>query len=82
MLSSWLVPVLKFDAVECPRIVHRLDKDTTGILVLARTRRAAAEMYQNFHKQLVQKKVRVLIKLGEPCKSPRSHILFILSMWP
>ena len=32
---------LMFDAEERPRLVHRLDKDTSGVLLLARTRAAA-----------------------------------------
>ena len=28
------------DTAEKPRLVHRLDRDTTGVLVLAKTRRA------------------------------------------
>lgn len=33
---------LRFDAEERPRLVHRLDKGTSGVLLLARTRSAAA----------------------------------------
>ena len=33
---------LRFDAAERPRLTHRLDKDTSGVLVLARTRAAAS----------------------------------------
>jgi len=32
---------LRFGAEEKPRLVHRLDKDTSGVLLLARTRQAA-----------------------------------------
>ncbi|MEE8213227.1 MAG: pseudouridine synthase, partial [Alphaproteobacteria bacterium] len=32
---------LRFGARECPRLVHRLDKDTSGVLVLARNGAAA-----------------------------------------
>jgi len=35
---------LAFDAPERPRLVHRLDKDTSGVLVLARSRDAAAKL--------------------------------------
>jgi 23S rRNA pseudouridine955/2504/2580 synthase len=37
-----LLPALQFEAKERPRLVHRLDKDTSGVLLLARTARAAA----------------------------------------
>src|SRR3546814_19996115 len=33
---------LQFDAESRPKLVHRLDKDTSGALLLARTSRAAA----------------------------------------
>ncbi|MEQ9695244.1 RluA family pseudouridine synthase [Shimia sp. SDUM112013] len=36
-----LSEALKFDYDEKPRLVHRLDKDTSGVLLLARTRQAA-----------------------------------------
>ncbi len=36
-----LAEALKFDYDEKPRLVHRLDKDTSGVLLLARTRQAA-----------------------------------------
>ena len=35
---------LKFKASERPRLVHRLDKDTSGVLLLARNRRSAAAL--------------------------------------
>ncbi len=39
-----LAEALRFDADEKPRLVHRLDKDTSGVLLLARTRAAAASL--------------------------------------
>lgn len=35
---------LRFDAEERPRLVHRLDKDTSGVLLLARNRQAAVDL--------------------------------------
>ena len=35
-----MLDALRFGAAERPRLVHRLDKDTSGVLVLARTRKA------------------------------------------
>jgi 23S rRNA pseudouridine955/2504/2580 synthase len=37
-----LLDALRFDGKERPRLVHRLDKDTSGVLLIARTARAAA----------------------------------------
>lgn len=39
-----LAEALRFDLDEKPRLVHRLDKDTSGVLLLARTRAAAAAL--------------------------------------
>lgn len=33
---------------EVPRLTHRLDKDTTGCLILARSKEAAAEIHNLF----------------------------------
>ncbi|MDX2101477.1 MAG: RluA family pseudouridine synthase [Alphaproteobacteria bacterium] len=39
---------LRFDSEERPRLVHRLDRDTSGVLVLARTAKAAAALARAF----------------------------------
>ncbi len=39
-----LLDALRFDAVERPKLVHRLDKDTSGVLVLARSTHAASKL--------------------------------------
>ena len=39
-----MLDALRFDAPERPRLVHRLDKDTSGVLLLARNRAAAAKL--------------------------------------
>jgi 23S rRNA pseudouridine955/2504/2580 synthase len=38
-----LLDGLQFRAPERPKLVHRIDKDTSGVLLLARSRRAAAQ---------------------------------------
>ena len=50
-----MLDCLKFDALERPRLVHRLDKDTSGILVLARTRKAATTLSRSFQGKDVRK---------------------------
>ncbi|TNJ40731.1 RluA family pseudouridine synthase [Phaeobacter sp. B1627] len=50
-----LSEALRFDAEEKPRLVHRLDKDTSGILVLARTRRAAQGLTAAFRHKNTRK---------------------------
>ncbi len=39
-----LSEALRFDYEDKPRLVHRLDKDTSGVLLLARTREAASAL--------------------------------------
>ncbi|UIJ46664.1 RluA family pseudouridine synthase [Sphingomonas cannabina] len=43
-----LLDALQFDAEGRPKLVHRLDKDTSGALLLARTARAAAFFSKHF----------------------------------
>jgi len=46
-----MLDALQFDATERPRLVHRLDRDTSGVLLLARNARAAAELAQAFRRR-------------------------------
>ncbi len=39
-----MLPALASQRGDIPRLVHRLDRDTTGVLVVARTRKAAADL--------------------------------------
>jgi len=41
-----LLDALRFEAEEVPRLVHRLDRDTSGLLLLARSRQAAGRIGQ------------------------------------
>lgn len=50
-----LSEALRFGAEEKPRLVHRLDKDTSGILVLARNRKAAQELTAAFRHKNTRK---------------------------
>jgi 23S rRNA pseudouridine955/2504/2580 synthase len=50
-----LLDALSFDASERPRLVHRLDRDTSGVLVLARNARAAAELAAAFRGKTTRK---------------------------
>ncbi|MEM1430281.1 MAG: RluA family pseudouridine synthase [Pseudomonadota bacterium] len=43
-----LSEALRFGAEDKPRLVHRLDKDTSGVLLLARSRAAAAALTKAF----------------------------------
>lgn len=43
-----MAAALQYDAAEPPRLVHRLDKDTSGVLVMARTQAAASSLTKAF----------------------------------
>ena len=50
-----LSEALRFDADEPPRLVHRLDKETSGVLLLARHRHAARDLTRLFRDGAVAK---------------------------
>jgi 23S rRNA pseudouridine955/2504/2580 synthase len=50
-----LAEALRYDADEKPRLVHRLDKDTSGILLLARTRAMAGALTEAFRHRTTRK---------------------------
>lgn len=60
-----LMDGLKFEYAEKPKLVHRLDRDTSGCLVLARTPRAAAALAKSF-KSRETTKVYWAVVLGCP----------------
>ncbi len=59
------LPALRFGREEDPRLVHRLDRDTSGVLVLARTGRAATALTRLFRKRAVTK-TYVAVIAGRP----------------
>lgn len=50
-----LAEALRFGFDEKPRLVHRLDKDTSGVLLLARTRAMAAKLADAFQSRQTRK---------------------------
>ena len=60
-----MLDALTFDAAERPRLVHRLDRDTSGVLVLARTAKAAAALARAF-KQKDARKIYWALVVGVP----------------
>ena len=49
------------DALKWPRPVHRLDNQTSGILVVAKTRKALMSLGQLFENNLVEKKYNAIV---------------------
>lgn len=60
-----MLDALRFDAPERPRLVHRLDKDTSGVLLLARSARAAAELSRAFQSKQARKLYWAIV-VGQP----------------
>ena len=59
---------LKFDLEEVPKLVHRLDKDTSGILLIARNRASADLLTDAFRNKTISKVYLALVK-GIPSKA-------------
>jgi 23S rRNA pseudouridine955/2504/2580 synthase len=60
-----LLDGLTFDAESRPKLVHRLDKDTSGVLLVARTTRAAAYFAKAFSSRTAEKVYWALV-VGVP----------------
>jgi 23S rRNA pseudouridine955/2504/2580 synthase len=50
-----MLDALRFDADERPRLVHRLDRDTSGVMLLARNVRVAAKLGEAFRRKSARK---------------------------
>ena len=50
-----MLEALRFEKEEAPRLVHRIDKDTSGILVLARDRKNAEVLTRAFKEKDISK---------------------------
>jgi len=61
------LPYLKFNNEETPRLVHRIDRDTSGILLLARNRKTATLLTEGFKNKTIKKTYLALVK-GVPAK--------------
>ncbi len=57
-----LLDALKFEAEEKPKLVHRIDKNTSGILVLARNRKYADLLTKAFRGHDLQKTYLALVR--------------------
>ena len=67
-----LLGALCFDAAEAPRLVHRLDRDTSGVLLLARHATAARDLTALFRSRELRKLYWGLV-VGVP-KPPQGRI--------
>ena len=60
-----MLDALRFDKTEKPRLTHRLDKDTSGVLVLGRTANATACLTEAF-KTRAAHKIYWAVVVGKP----------------
>lgn len=60
-----MLDALRFGADERPRLVHRLDKDTSGVLLLARSAKAAHMLAARFSGKDIEK-IYVALTVGVP----------------
>ena len=60
-----MLDALRFEAAEAPRLVHRLDRDTSGVILLARHAAAARELTALFRTRGLQKLYWALV-VGVP----------------
>ncbi|MCK6451437.1 MAG: RluA family pseudouridine synthase [Alphaproteobacteria bacterium] len=60
-----MLDALRFGAAERPRLVHRLDRDTSGVLLLGRTASAAAALAEAFRQKTTRKTYWAIV-LGRP----------------
>lgn len=63
-----LLDALKFENDERPKLVHRIDKDTSGILLLARNRKYADLLTKAFREHTLQKTYLALVR---GCPEPK-----------
>ncbi len=57
-----MLPYLKFENIEKPKLVHRLDKDTSGILLIARNRASSTLLTSYFKNRQIKKTYYALVK--------------------
>ncbi len=75
-----LLDALRFEAAERPRLVHRLDKDTSGVLLLARSAQAAGKLASAFRAKTTRKTYWAVV-VGVP-RPHRGRIDLALSKLP
>lgn len=67
-----MLEALKFELNEKPKLVHRIDKNTSGILVLARNRKSADMLTKAFREKKINKTYLALVR---GCPEPKEGII-------
>ena len=71
---SDLLPVLRFGLPRDPELAHRLDRDTSGCLVLGRHRQALARLGELFSQGLVAKTYWAVVEGGPEAETGEVHL--------
>lgn len=71
-IDGMLSALKEFPGDDRPRLVHRLDRDTSGVLLLARTRKAATSLGKAFMSHRIEK-TYLAITVGVP--NPREGLI-------
>ncbi len=77
MLEAW-----RNQRGEKPRLVHRIDRDTSGILVVARTRGAAQALTRSFRERDTEKTYWALVKGVPPKREGRISTYLVREQTP
>ena len=72
-----MLDALRFDAEERPRLVHRLDRDTSGVLLLARNAAAARKLTAAFRGKAAQKVYWALVLGAAPPDGGRIDLALV-----
>ena len=67
-----MLEALKFEKEEKPRLVHRIDKETSGLLVLARDRKSAEILTKAFKDKNIKKTYLALVR---GCPEPKEGVI-------
>ena len=64
-LQNSNLPVMKGNRLSRPGLVHRIDKDTSGLMVLAKTEEAMTHMAKQFYDHTIERSYQAIV-WGEP----------------
>jgi 23S rRNA pseudouridine955/2504/2580 synthase len=62
------LPYLKFENTQTPKLVHRIDKDTSGLLLIARNSQTAEKLTKLFKQRNKIRKIYLTIVIGKLSK--------------
>lgn len=62
------LPGLVNEGIEAPKLVHRLDKDTSGVIIVAKSRQTAKYFMHAFQQHKIQKQYLAVV-IGRPSKN-------------